>query len=319
MKKIKFIPALLTVAMLSACTGVRVSLKEPRFTSAGKEVTQAEFKASFVGALLENEFYKEDKNLSSKLFKQKIGSKNVQKRVKNTKTYYKSETLQSKDSVLQYDSKNLGVKTESISKMQGTIKSQEEDTKMSQIDSETYYVQKGVEDTVNDIIEISIEKTQYHTLGILPEGANPKTFLDNYVGSLYMETLNASSMMHYVEATDVAYYRFYENKKKNTYTVTYKEIFETVQKGTINGETVDIMRYELSQENKSQVDFTEGNEAIRVSTKQTVAYTILADYDGYTKGEILEIEMINYLDFTAVDKDVRLKNYTNLSDYRYII
>ena len=312
MKKIKIVPALLSVAILTGCS-LKLSVKEPIFVKQGKEISQEEFKTQIIEALEGNEFYKTDRDLSSKILKYRAAGYNKQKRVRGKKVYYSKEVVTTSDSILQYDSVNGVIKSELSDKSQTEVQSDTENTNKNSAIKSASFVHEGSGDLANKVVTYCPDTLTYSILNEIGEGETAKKYLDNYVSAYYLEAFNSSRFMHFSEATDVENHRFYRNN--DVFTVKFKEKTQNTQKGTVDGEEKDVMRYEISTEIKSQADMTKGSETVKVAEKQTLVYTILADYNGYKKGEIVEMETVNYIDFSAVGKDITLSKITDLDKY----
>ena len=312
MKKIKIIPTLLAITLLTGCS-FKISVKEPIFVKQGKETTQEEFKTQLIKALEENEFYKAEKDLPSKIMKYRSAGKSEQKRVRKKKTYYSKESASASDSILTYDSKNVILKSEYSYKSQTEVESENENSKNREITKNTLFLHEGADDLQGKVVTFYTDSLTYTVEETLSEGKTAKNYIDNTLGSFYLQIFNSSRLMHYTEIADIENCHFYQNK--NVFTVRYKETVSEIQKGEIDGEQVDVMRFEISTDIKSQVDLTNGMETVKIADKQTIVYTSLADYNGYKKGEILEIETVQYTDFSAVDKDATLEKVTDLSKY----
>ena len=56
-KKLKYIPVLLSVAVLAACDATKIVVKAPTFASKGKSVEQADFKTEIINAYNNNEYF----------------------------------------------------------------------------------------------------------------------------------------------------------------------------------------------------------------------------------------------------------------------
>ena len=301
------------VSAVAGCASVKVTIKAPSFAKAGKEISQAEYKTNIINAIKENEFFKDEKNLSSKIIKQANCGKSVQKRVRDKKTYYSKEIMTSLNNYLQYDSNNLVTKLEQNIKSTSVVESDDEETKQSEVTTLSLYAQEGVGDYQNKILEISDKQLSFEVLSEINEGEKAKTYLDAYAASYYVSVFNAAQLMHFAEVSDTRPYHFYQNK--NTFTVTYKEVHEEIFKEIVDGKEIDATQYQISREIKAQADLTNGNETVKYSEKQTLVYITLADYPGAKQGDILEMEIVNYVDLSAVDKEVKLERITDLSNY----
>lgn len=301
------------IPLVAGCASVKVTIKAPSFAKQGKEITQAEYKTNIIAAIKDNEFFKEDKDLSSKVIRQANCGKSVQKRVRDKKTYYSKEIMTSLNNYLQYDTNNLVAKLEQNAKSTAVVDSDDEESNQSEVTTLSLYAQQGIGDYQNKILEISDKELSFEVINEIGEGENAKTYLDAYAASYYVSVFNSAQLMHFAEATDTRPCHFYQNK--NTFTVTYKEVHEEIFKEVVDGKEIDATQYQISREIKAQADLTNGSETVKFSEKQTLVYLTLADYPGAKKGDVLEMEIVNYVDLSAVDKDVKVNKINSLENY----
>ena len=66
MKKIRFIPALLFVALLTGCDTYKINVEAPTFSNKGKNIDQETFKTEIIASYNANEYFKTELDLSSR-------------------------------------------------------------------------------------------------------------------------------------------------------------------------------------------------------------------------------------------------------------
>ena len=312
MRKIKYIPALLSIIVLSACDSVSMAVKEPVFASKGKSIDQDTFRSGITQAYNENEFFQANLNLNSLVLQYKETNVEKQNRAKNKKIYYSDESTTITEGVLKYDSQDLLIDYEYNKREKREVESDETDLdKFSKI-NEHYFYELGSGDYENKILRIDL-KCKSFNVGDTVTTEAAKAFMDYSIAELFTTYFNGSKMMHFAESGETHLYKFYRNS--NMFTVTYKETYETSEQGYVNDHTVDVKKYYVTRETKSQVDLTEGAEAIRVSDKTDTACEILQDHDGYKKGEIIDVQSTRYVVLTAARKNVELNRITDYTSY----
>lgn len=317
MKNLKLIPTLLATAILAGCGVVKTSsISEPSFASKGKKIEQSSFKTNIIAALEANEFYRENKNLASKIIKENASTENIQKRIRDKKTYYSSDAVSTADYVIEYDSKQVLVKSDRKINVQNEVESDSENSKIKNSLKETTFFEEGTGENANRIVKISEQLKEYSVSDPLAANETVKNRFDANISENFLSGLKSTKLMHYAEATDVSSTTFYQNK--NVFTVSYKEVLKDTEKDVIDGETVETMKYEISRTFIAQADLTNGAEKIKISEKQISIYTVLVDYNAYKKDEIIEKTTTNYVEFSAFDKDLELKRIDDLSGYKKV-
>ena len=315
MKKVfKLVPALFAVGILTACDSFRIEVKEPTFASKGKSVDQETFRSEIISAYYENEFFKEGMDLNSKIlqFKETIIEK--QNRAKNKKIYYTDEKTILTEGVMKYDSENLLLEQETNRKELREVESDEQNSKKTSKGSENTFMQVGADGYANQVISFDRNRMKIDIIKTLASEEEAKETFDSTIASAFASYFNSSKVMHFAEASEVNLYKFYKNSKM--FTVTYKESYETSEQGIINSHSVDVKKYYVKRETKSQVDFTENAETIRVIDAIDTTCEILQDHDGYKKGEIIDVKNTRYIVCSVGHKNIELDRITNYSAYK---
>ena len=312
-KKLKYIPVLLSVAILAACDATKIVVKAPTFASKGKSIEQADFKTEIINAYNENEYFQEDLNLTSREVVIKETTVERQKRARNKKIYYSDENTTLTEAFMRYDAQNLLLEDITTVKNNRVIEGDEINSKKSSKTSNDLFFEVGSSEYANIMLTLDLKNKEMELGDAVADNAAAKKVLDQNVARQFSFAFNSSRMMHYAEATDVQFYKFY--KKNNLFTVIYKEKYETSESTTINDHSVDVKKYYITRETQSQVDLAEGAEAIRISDKTDTTCEILVDHSGYQKGEIIDVQSIKYTVFTSLNKNVNLERINDYSSY----
>ena len=157
------------------------------------------------------------------------------------------------------------------------------------------------------------EKCEIEGLEMVSDTEAKATF-DSAIVSTFTTFFNGSKVMHFAESGETHLYKFYKNS--NMFTAIYSESYETSEQSVINSHTVDVKKYYVRRETKSQVDLTENAEAVRVIDKVDTTCEILQDHDGYKKGEVFDVQNIRYVVCTVAYKNIELDRITNYSAYK---
>ena len=315
MKKIyKIVPALFAVGILTACDSFKIDVKEPTFASKGKSIDQETFRTEIIKSYYENEFFKEGMDLNSKVLQYKETIIEKQNRAKNKKVYFTDEKTVLSEGVMKYDSKNLLLEHETNNKELREVESDEENIKKTLKGNEKSFMQVGADDYANKIVNFDRNRMQIDIVKTLTSESEAKETFDNTIASIFTNYFNSSRVMHFAEASEVSLYKFYKNS--NMFTVTYKESYETSEQSTINEHSVDVKKYYVKRETKSQVDLTENAEAVRIIDTAVTTCEILQDHDGYKKGEIIDVQNTRYVVCSVGHKNIELDRITNYSAYR---
>ena len=303
------------VTALSACSSVKVTVKEPNFDKKGKEITQAEFNSQLAEAVNNNEFFKANLNLGSTIFKNRYSAKYTQKKVLNDKTYYNTEYMELSDTVIQYDTVNSVMKKESIIKAVEETKTFEGDDKSTFVSSTTNYHQNGTGEYANKVLSISVDYKTFTTAANVVQGETHKQKMDAILAVNFVSIFEHSQIVNFGKFADASY-RFYKNK--NTFTLSFKASATGSQMELIDGKQTEVLKFEKVREVKVQANLSNGNGAVKLSDEEKVVHTVFANWNNYKKGEIIETETVEYIDCTAVGKDTRIRRIEDLSSYKYI-
>ena len=315
MKKIfKIIPALFAIGILTACDSFKINVKEPTFASKGKNISQDEFRSAITSAYYENEFFKADVDLNSKVLQFRETTIEKQNRAKNKKIYYSDEKTVLSEGIMKYDSENLLLEQETIRKELREVESDEINSKKTSKGNEKTLMQVGADDYANQIISFDTNRMTIDVIKTLTSDAEAKATFDATIVSVFSSYFNNSKVMHFAESGETHLYKFYKNS--NMFTVIYKESYETSEQGVINSHTVDVKKYYIIRETRSQIDLTENAEAIRIIDKVDTTCEILQDHDGYKQGEIFDVQNIRYAVCSVGYKKIELDRITNYSAYK---
>lgn len=313
MKKIRFIPALLFVALLTGCDTYKINVEAPTFSNKGKNIDQETFKTEIIAAYNANEYFKTELDLSSRELQFKETTVEKQNRARNKKVYYTDEHTYLTQGYLKYDSKNVLLDQERYLKETRVTEGDNIDSKANSKNHFKTFLEVGTGDYENKVISLDKMTKELSVYANTTTAEEAKSSVNSAVAHQFVALFNSSKMMHFAEATDAHLYKFYKNG--NMFTVIYKESYETTESATIDGEAVAAKKYYVIRETKSQVDLTEGNEAIRISDKTDTACEVLVDHSGYRKGEIVDVETIRYAVCSSVNKEVTLNRIDDYSSY----
>ena len=314
MKKIlKVLPSLLMIAFITACDSFKITVKEPSFASKGKNIDQDTFRHEITTAYLESEMFQEQLNLNSSFMVFNDTSIEKQNRAKNKKVYYTNEYTTQTEGYIRYDANNLLLEQVQNRKKLRTIESNQVTSKKTTKNEEKTLMERGEEEYEGQVISLDKKRYTISVVKTLADGESAKPTFDSVIASLFTTYFNSSRMMHFAESGDVHLYKFY--KKSNLFTVTYKETYETTETGIVNDHSIDVKRYYVSHETKSQVDLTKGAEAVRISDKVDTTCEILQDHSNYKKGEIIDVVNIRYVVCTVSNQNVELKKDNNYDRY----
>ena len=309
MKKIyKLAPTLLAVILLTACDSFAITVKEPSFASKGKNIDQDTFGYEIVKAYNNCEYFKDEYDLDSKVVEFKETLIEKQNRAKNKTIYFNDEHTTQKEGVIRYDSEDLLLSQEVINREIREVKGEETNSRKTGKANDDFFYQVGTDEYANKVLAIDEARKEFEVVKQLGSEESGKPVFDEIIASQFVTYFNESKMMHFAEASDVHLYKFYKNN--NMFTVTYKEKYETSEQGIINDHSVDVKKYYVSRETKSQVDFSESSQAIRISDKVDTTCEILQDHLGYKKGEIIDIQTIRYVVYTVAHRLVNLSRVT---------
>ena len=318
MRKIfKLAPSLLAVILLAACDSVNITVKEPSFASKGKSIDQATFRSEITQAYLASEFFQEDLDLNSKIVQFQETTVEKQQRAKNKKVYFTDEHTAQKVGVMNYDSEALLLEQEIISKEIRDIDGEETNSNKSGKTTDKFFYEVGTKDYANKVLFIDQNRKDVEVVKELQEGESAKPTFDSIIATQFSNYFNESRMMHFAETTEYYFHKFYKNNKM--FTVSYKEKYETSEQTIINGHNVDVKKYYVTQQITSQVDFTEGAEAIRISNKIDTTCEILQDHSGYKQGEIIDVQNARYVVYSVAHRTVNLKPLDVLPGSGYIL
>ena len=315
MKKIfKIIPALFAVGILTACDSFKIDVKEPSFASKGKNIGQDEFRSAITAAYYENEFFKADVDLNSKILQYKETTIEKLNRAKARKIYYSDEKTVLTEGVMKYDSENLLLEQEIVRKELRELSSDENNLKKTSKGNEKTFMQVGADAYANQVISFDRNRMTIDVVKTLSSDTEAKATFDSTIVSTFTTFFNGSKVMHFAESGETHLYKFYKNS--NMFTAIYSESYETSEQSVINSHTVDVKKYYVKRETKSQVDLTENAEAVRVIDKVDTTCEILQDHDGYKKGEVFDVQNIRYVVCTVAYKNIELDRITNYSAYK---
>ena len=312
MNKLKFIPVLAVVALLSACGTKSEAVKAPKFDKEGAEVQYTEFMAG----LSENAQTLDiigDKKAAS--FEMKSEAAELQSNVlkRDGKNFYSESRFEQETNSGQYDSKSLVGKE----KTNRTVTEDYETTDYHyrRVNNTKFNgsVQEVVRDDVHYLGSVDID---CHVVGLMDEVTDEKPFnalMDQYVKGdvYYYGGLNRAEgvfvSLSSLSEEELVNYTF--NKNDKTFTFTYKLEQLAQEEKNDQDEVVFVTDYVVYA--KTQMTFNGGNYKISqyYETKNVMTYKmdIMQSNTQYYADDVIEDISKGSYSASFTSKEVNLK------------
>lgn len=312
MNKLKFIPVLAVVALLSACGTKSEAVKAPKFDKEGAEVQYTEFMAG----LSENAQALDimgDKKAAS--FEMKSEAADLQSNVlkRDGKNFYSEYRFEEETNSGQYDSKSLVGKE----KTNRTVTEDYETTDYHyrRVNNTKFNgsVQEVVRDDVHYLGSVDID---CHVVGLMDEVTDEKPFnalMDQYVKGdvYYYGGLNRAEgvfvSLSSLSEEELVNYTF--NKNDKTFTFTYKLEQLAQEEKNDQDEVVFVTDYVVYA--KTQMTFNGGNYKISqyYETKNVMTYKmdIMQSNTQYYADDVIEDISKGSYSASFTSKEVNLK------------
>ena len=312
MKKIKFIPSLALVCLLSACGTTKApSMAKPRFAKQGEEIASYEdFSNQYQTVLGESElssddFKMGDREMNSKTYimESAIIKRNKKVFIDDSMTLY-NETLN------RFDGDNHIIATKGKNVSYGIFKELDSTQEEESISNENTVHQESTVDGKQCYVNADLNSKTYSKGFELSDTASAEDYY-NQMASAVVSVLKMT-IFAFAPLDDVEDFKFYRNDKIFTWsskTIKTEEIK--------NSEDVVVGTAKLEGEFKAQVDFTDGKASLKLVniTKSTSTFT--SDYGDYLAGDILVNESKQYADISLVSKNVKISP-VDISKFRHV-
>ena len=303
MKKIKLVPVLAIVALLSAC-GVNkgISMKAPKFAKQGEEVSYTEFKAKLDEAFEASEIVKEDAKFGDRVITTKEAS--LQKTVvKNGKKELGREERKSAyEDKFQYDFDNF-VGNATCSFKGYTLSKDAHGEKTSEDNENTSaQFQFGEGTHSNRFYCYDLDNKFYYLEAALADGETKDHLFGIFLKEGIYDALNEGLNAIPSNEEQAAEFKFYVNGKTFTFIDSYDESGDMKD----DGNNV-IGTYKDKGELKIQIDFTDGAQKLKIAMEVSENSNYTAAYQSYGEGDEVTSEIKMYVDNNVQSKKVSLK------------
>lgn len=309
MNKLKVIPFLALVAMLSACT-VNGNAKMKKYSN---QVDYATWKENIEAQNSdEEEIGSGDMGMTASLY-----AHNTEKTVLNDKVFDKEEMIGGGTLKGLYDKDNdVGTLTTNV-EMKFTGKDSKYDQSMTMKGKGSRVYQKGTVEGEDKTLAVDKAHKTYYVSGDYSESSVSSAIMGMAALPLFAVAMLPAS---YEAASEEkkANYSFYQDGK--VFTVKNVETKETQDITTIGSETVPYVSKKTTTTTVGQTYYTKKNGKLvamnfNMETIEEVVYTYLIDYDYYAKDTVkTEVEQMIFnvkVELKNVDlKPVDFANYT---------
>ncbi len=312
MNKLKFIPVLAVVALLSACGTKSEAVKAPKFDKEGSEVQYTEFMAGLSENAQALDIMGDKKAASFEMKSEAVElQSNVLKR--NGKNFYGESRFEQETNSGQYDSKSLVGKE----KTNRTVTEDYETTDYHYRRVNNTKFNGSVQEVVRgDVHYLGSVDIDCHVVGLMDEVTDEKPFeklMDQYVKGdvYYYGGLNRAEgvfvSLSSVSEEDLVNYTF--NKNDKTFTYTYKLEQLAQEEKNDQDEVVFVSDYVVYA--KTQMTFNGGNYKISqyYETKNVMTYKmdIMQSNTQYYADDVIEDISKGSYSATFTSKEVNLK------------
>ena len=307
MKKIKLLPLLLIVPMLSGC-GDKPS--KPSFAKVGEEVSAKEFTEAFQKELNKASFMNE-KLLDSGIFKSDARGLNINEGKKNG-SKPRAEIRENEKLEVKYDKENVLMEQAYDGGSSMVLKSDESNMLESSEANQTMFFQKAKENKKDYLVVAIKEDKEYDKVAALSKTVTAQKLLDTMMKASIAQAgqhiMSVVSEYPSMDEEEQETYRFYKNG--SIYTIEHEE--ELSDSKSKDGKLVYVG--EGKTEEKIQIDLTEGKLKAAYWFNQEARIDYKRDDEGFKKGDyiITKAQASHVASFVA--KKVTLKAQ-DLSNY----
>ena len=306
MKKMKLIPILGVIALLSACNGgTSVSVKAPSFNSNGDEVTYAVFMSKLEALETTSELYKEA-TLGDRAMDYSYSTSQIVSVKRDNKEITHTEQKNSAKQVCKADYDSKVAKSETTSKTVITSKSAEGSGSMQSTSKANENYQFGKVEGTEYFLQVNNTTKSYE----IYTGSNDAlaTF-DGFVRSFALEIVD-DYFEDYLPSQDelTSEFKFYIYKDTR-FTYSYKR--EVVDN------TSETANYITTYNVKAQLESADGKQSVKLSYETIEERTYKKSTYSYAAGDVYKSETKRYADASFLAKKVDLKAI-DTANYAYI-
>ncbi len=316
MKKIKLIPALALVALMSGCTTSKnFSLKKPSFAKMGKEVTYSEFVSGVEEAMGAIDFFDDETfTVQDAVMNMSVFTMQRQKITSGKNVEYIAETKSAESTSSKFDADNIVMSGKGSSKSYKAFNYPS--VKQTNYDDENYEItmQQGKINDRDYIVRVEeLSKTYSPYKAVTEEHPIKDRFASLAYGTLN-SVFNEYSNYFDVEMSEAeqAEYKFYQNGKVFT---GVKDINRQIDEK--DGEEHVWGKSNTKFTTKIQIDLTPGKVKGKVSYEMSGKLELIEDHEDLYAGNIVEEAKKEYVDYSMEYKKVELKA-KDLSKYKFV-
>lgn len=312
MKKIKFIPSLALVCLLSACGTTKApSMAKPRFAKQGEEIASYEdFSNQYQTVLGESElssddFKMGDREMNSKTY---IMESAIIKR--NKKAFAEVSIIRYGEALNRFDGDNQIIANKGKTVTYGVDKECDSTRVDESRSNENTVYQESTVDGKQYYVNADLNSKTYSKGFELSDTATAEHYYNQMASAVVSMLMTATLVLLPSEAVED--FKFYRNG--NTFTWSS----ETIETEEIkNSEDVVVGTAKLEGEFKAQTDFIDGKFSFKLVTITKSTSTFTSDYGDYLTGDILINESKEYVDVSLVSKNVKISP-VDISKFRHV-
>ena len=313
MNKIKLIPVLAIVSLLSACGDkYGISLKAPKFSSVGKEVTIETFsndlKAKFEEMKKNENFYKGKKEISDYQ-----GAEMSSDRVRDKKTKRESYVKSNLDTKYSYDMDSLVAQIEEKRKSVTISSSDDYDLTLTTDSDGVTVFQKISEENKEyfGVIDVKNEEADCFSIDV-----SMKDELEKRLESVYNSLFTSSNIkkiaysLDEMDKDDFKYVTFYENG--NTFTYVYNQKLKDSEVKDSDENVYALATGTMKM--KEQITFGDGTLKIASSTLVNADTKYTVKNGSNLVGDVVKTKLTTYIsaevkNFNKALNSVNTENY----------
>ena len=313
MKRIKFLPLLSLVGLLSGCN-LLSQAKPPVFGTQGEEVKYADFNKTFDNSIQGKEINPEtNKILNDRIFKyikSSISSSIVKNDGKEVKKEESKSVIKGEN---QYDYRSLVAKSMINGEASTIYTAPQGSSNTKQSVKYDIYYQFGYDGGVEALLAVDNKGKQYTQYAPYSTYDEENVVFNSLIQQQLFDMYNGFNAERPQTSSAASGYRFFIN---NDDIFTYSLERENKTYGTsINGQKYSevVTKTKL----KYQIRLEDGKQYFMCSNEVETTTTITKDANGYKQGDILIETQKNYEERTITSKDVSLKEI-DISNYRSV-
>lgn len=283
MKRIKIIPILALMTLLSSC-GNNVEVKAPAFDGNGDEVTYSVFQEKHNALVTgDNIYVKNSERPGDRSSTTKRSSSSVTTETRGGKEISRQEEKDAVTVNLQFDYEANVAKVETTEKEQMILKSPEGDGLINVAAKREEYYQKQTIEGEEKLVKVNKTLKEYETLGSL---LSPVTF-DSIVNNDFANAYTSYFISYFPEESEVtADYKFY-NYQNSRITYSYK---------VVENDTSDNYTLKETATVKAQLEGQKDKVSIKFSLETVEERTYTNATSSNAKGDIYKREKKQYLE-----------------------